>query len=255
MENGIPPGSILVNPHTGTKYIQTHTQQDCTHNTQTHICLNQPFDLSGQPFLNPDGTPAVYNPPDSQQPIRSQTQLQGSPSQQQVGHTQQEVFDTSDRYIHTYICVSVCVFISVSICVCLSQVVQYSSVSYTAPQMLPVAPSQPYSTVCITVPVDSYYSHVYLMVCMCVLGRPCALWPLFLFTDRLKSSPHSLLMWAVSLQLKPRPPTLPVRVTSMQLLPLPLPLPTPPATASPHLRYTHTFNFYFHVSFLILAMF
>ncbi|KAI3358553.1 hypothetical protein L3Q82_014967, partial [Scortum barcoo] len=77
MENGIPPGSILVNPHTG------------------------------QPFLNPDGTPAVYNPPDTQQPIRSQTQLQGAPSQQQV--------------------------------------VQYSSVSYTAPQMLPVAPSQPYS--------------------------------------------------------------------------------------------------------------
>ncbi|TMS18362.1 cAMP-regulated phosphoprotein 21 [Larimichthys crocea] len=54
MENGIPPGSILVNPHTG------------------------------QPFLNPDGTPAVYNPPDTQQPIRSQTQLQSSPSQQQV---------------------------------------------------------------------------------------------------------------------------------------------------------------------------
>ncbi|XP_035537005.1 cAMP-regulated phosphoprotein 21 isoform X3 [Morone saxatilis] len=82
MENGIPPGSILVNPHTG------------------------------QPFLNPDGTPAVYNPPDSQQPIRSQTQLQGSPSQ----HQQQ-------------------------------QVLQYSPVSYTAPQMLPVTPSQPYSTI------------------------------------------------------------------------------------------------------------
>uniref|UniRef100_I3J202 R3H domain-containing protein n=1 Tax=Oreochromis niloticus TaxID=8128 RepID=I3J202_ORENI len=40
------------------------------------------FDLSGQPFLNPDGTPVVYNPPDNQQPIRSQTQLQGSPPQQ-----------------------------------------------------------------------------------------------------------------------------------------------------------------------------
>ncbi|XP_049891241.1 cAMP-regulated phosphoprotein 21 isoform X1 [Epinephelus moara] len=78
VENGIPPGSILVNPHTG------------------------------QPFLNPDGSPAVYNPPDSQQPIRSQTQLQGSPSQ---------------------------------------QVVQYSSVSYTAPQMLPVTPSQPYAAI------------------------------------------------------------------------------------------------------------
>ncbi|XP_044027632.1 cAMP-regulated phosphoprotein 21 isoform X3 [Siniperca chuatsi] len=66
MENGIPPGSILVNPHTG------------------------------QPFLNPDGTPAVYNPPDSQQPIRSQAQLQGSPSQ----HQQQQIEDLSSQFAH-----------------------------------------------------------------------------------------------------------------------------------------------------------
>ncbi|XP_075908635.1 cAMP-regulated phosphoprotein 21-like isoform X2 [Petromyzon marinus] len=39
---GIPPGSILVNPQTG------------------------------QPFLNPDGTPAVYNPPAVQQQARGQ---------------------------------------------------------------------------------------------------------------------------------------------------------------------------------------
>ncbi|XP_070777923.1 cAMP-regulated phosphoprotein 21 [Enoplosus armatus] len=91
MQNGIPPGSILVNPHTG------------------------------QPFLNPDGTPAVYNPPDSQQPIRSQA-LQGPPPQ----HQQQ-------------------------------QVVQYSSVSYTAPQMLPVTPSQPYSTI---EDLSSQFAHV-----------------------------------------------------------------------------------------------
>eukprot|EP00066_Takifugu_rubripes_P017985 XP_011607251.1 PREDICTED: cAMP-regulated phosphoprotein 21-like [Takifugu rubripes] len=84
MENGIPPGSILVNPHTG------------------------------KPFLNPDGTPAVYNPPDTQQPIRSQAPQHGSSSQ----HQQQQQ----------------------------QQVVQYSSVSYTAPQM-PVAPSQPYATI------------------------------------------------------------------------------------------------------------
>ncbi|XP_068603267.1 cAMP-regulated phosphoprotein 21 isoform X2 [Brachionichthys hirsutus] len=76
-ENGIPPGSILVNPHTG------------------------------QPFLNPDGTPAVYNPPDSQQPIRSQAHPQSAPSQP----------------------------------------VQYSPVSYAAPQILPAPPSQPYSTI------------------------------------------------------------------------------------------------------------
>ncbi|XP_042292654.1 cAMP-regulated phosphoprotein 21 isoform X1 [Thunnus albacares] len=96
MENGIPPGSILMNPHTG------------------------------QPFLNPDGTPAVYNPPDTQQPIRSQTQLQGAPSQQQQQQQQQ-------------------------------QVLQYSSVSYSAPQMIPVTPSQPYTTI---EDLSSQFAHV-----------------------------------------------------------------------------------------------
>ncbi|KAJ3608985.1 hypothetical protein NHX12_023513 [Muraenolepis orangiensis] len=37
---------------------------------------------AGQPFLNPDGTPAVYIPPDSQQPIRSQAHLSAPPLQQ-----------------------------------------------------------------------------------------------------------------------------------------------------------------------------
>ncbi|NXQ02298.1 R3HD1 protein, partial [Vidua macroura] len=58
---GIPPGSVLVNPQTG------------------------------QPFLNPDGTPVVYNPPLPQQPVR--TQVPGaapqpalpSPTQHQPG--------------------------------------------------------------------------------------------------------------------------------------------------------------------------
>uniref|UniRef100_A0A2K5EQ43 cAMP regulated phosphoprotein 21 n=1 Tax=Aotus nancymaae TaxID=37293 RepID=A0A2K5EQ43_AOTNA len=52
---GIPPGSILLNPHTG------------------------------QPFVNPDGTPAIYNPPTSQQPLRSAMvgQSQQQPPQQQ----------------------------------------------------------------------------------------------------------------------------------------------------------------------------
>ncbi|KAM8841649.1 cAMP-regulated phosphoprotein 21 isoform 3-T4 [Spinachia spinachia] len=66
MVNGIPPGSILVNPHTG------------------------------QPFLNPDGTPAVYNPPDSQQQIRSHTQLQGSLPQ----HQEQQIEDLSSQFAH-----------------------------------------------------------------------------------------------------------------------------------------------------------
>ncbi|NWR48113.1 R3HD1 protein, partial [Regulus satrapa] len=58
---GIPPGSVLLNPQTG------------------------------QPFLNPDGTPVVYNPPLPQQPAR--TQVPGaapqpalpSPAQHQPG--------------------------------------------------------------------------------------------------------------------------------------------------------------------------
>ncbi|XP_012882504.1 PREDICTED: cAMP-regulated phosphoprotein 21 isoform X2 [Dipodomys ordii] len=47
---GIPPGSLLLNPHTG------------------------------QPFVNPDGSPAIYNPPGSQQPLRST--VVGQPTQQ-----------------------------------------------------------------------------------------------------------------------------------------------------------------------------
>lgn len=48
---------------------------------------------------------------------------------------------------------------------CVSQVVQYSSVSYTAPQMLPVTPPQPYSTVCTAGHVFAVSSYVCLCVC------------------------------------------------------------------------------------------
>ncbi|KAM9074545.1 cAMP-regulated phosphoprotein 21 isoform 7-T10 [Megaptera novaeangliae] len=59
---GIPPGSILLNPHTG------------------------------QPFVNPDGTPAIYNPPTSQQPLRSAMvgQPQQQPQQQPSPRPQQQ---------------------------------------------------------------------------------------------------------------------------------------------------------------------
>ncbi|XP_009998695.1 PREDICTED: R3H domain-containing protein 1 [Chaetura pelagica] len=56
---GIPPGSVLINPQTG------------------------------QPFLNPDGTPVVYNPPMPQQPVR--TQVPGPPQQPPLpAHPQQQ---------------------------------------------------------------------------------------------------------------------------------------------------------------------
>ncbi|KAK7816872.1 hypothetical protein U0070_021669 [Myodes glareolus] len=60
---GIPPGSILLNPHTG------------------------------QPFVNPDGTPAIYNPPGSQQTLRGAVggQPQQSPQQQPSPQPQQQV--------------------------------------------------------------------------------------------------------------------------------------------------------------------
>uniref|UniRef100_A0A8P0SAD8 cAMP regulated phosphoprotein 21 n=1 Tax=Canis lupus familiaris TaxID=9615 RepID=A0A8P0SAD8_CANLF len=60
---GIPPGSILLNPHTG------------------------------QPFVNPDGTPAIYNPPTSQQPLRGAMmgQSQQPPQQQPSPQPQQQV--------------------------------------------------------------------------------------------------------------------------------------------------------------------
>ncbi|GAB1294756.1 cAMP-regulated phosphoprotein 21 [Apodemus speciosus] len=60
---GIPPGSILLNPHTG------------------------------QPFVNPDGTPAIYNPPGSQQTLRGTVggQPQQPPQQQPSPQPQQQV--------------------------------------------------------------------------------------------------------------------------------------------------------------------
>ncbi|XP_004759467.1 cAMP-regulated phosphoprotein 21 isoform X12 [Mustela putorius furo] len=60
---GIPPGSILLNPHTG------------------------------QPFVNPDGTPAIYNPPTSQQPLRGvmMAPSQQPPPQQPSPQPQQQV--------------------------------------------------------------------------------------------------------------------------------------------------------------------
>ncbi|XP_067887067.1 cAMP-regulated phosphoprotein 21-like [Heterodontus francisci] len=57
---GIPPGSILLNPHTG------------------------------QPFVNPDGTPAIYNPPGGPQSIRSQLPGQAQPQAASQSQPQQQ---------------------------------------------------------------------------------------------------------------------------------------------------------------------
>ncbi|XP_043835500.1 cAMP-regulated phosphoprotein 21 isoform X4 [Dromiciops gliroides] len=101
---GIPPGSILLNPHTG------------------------------QPFVNPDGTPAIYNPPSSQQPVRSpiggQAQQQPSPqAPQQVQPPQQQM-------------ASHLVTQPLQALQSSSQSGQYPSVSYPPQHLLPVAPVQ-----------------------------------------------------------------------------------------------------------------
>lgn len=75
----------------------------------------------GKPFLNPDGSPAVYNPPDSQQPIRSQAGL-GSSSQPQPQQQQVETLPpppthtTQHSFCRTFVSLSV----HPRVCVCVS---------------------------------------------------------------------------------------------------------------------------------------
>nr|XP_037858961.1 cAMP-regulated phosphoprotein 21 isoform X11 [Chlorocebus sabaeus]XP_037858963.1 cAMP-regulated phosphoprotein 21 isoform X11 [Chlorocebus sabaeus]XP_037858964.1 cAMP-regulated phosphoprotein 21 isoform X11 [Chlorocebus sabaeus] len=106
---GIPPGSILLNPHTG------------------------------QPFVNPDGTPAIYNPPSSQQPLRSAMvgQSQQQPPQQQPSpQPQQQVQPPQPQMAGPLVSQSV-QGLQAS-----SQSVQYPAVSFPPQHLLPVSPTQ-----------------------------------------------------------------------------------------------------------------
>uniref|UniRef100_A0A8B9J3K4 R3H domain-containing protein 1 n=1 Tax=Amazona collaria TaxID=241587 RepID=A0A8B9J3K4_9PSIT len=112
---GIPPGSILINPQTG------------------------------QPFLNPDGTPVVYNPPMPQQPVR--TQVPGPPQQPPLPAPPQQqpaanhILSQPMRPLQPS-----------------SQPVQYSAVSYPSP-LLPVSSTQQYS---VQDNLGSQFSHMSL---------------------------------------------------------------------------------------------
>ncbi|XP_007424021.1 cAMP-regulated phosphoprotein 21 [Python bivittatus] len=99
---GIPPGSILLNPHTG------------------------------QPFVNPDGTPAIYHPPAGQQPVRSQIvgQSQQPPSSQQPAQQPQQQM-TSHLITQP-----------ISALQPSSQSVPYPAVSYPPQHLLAVSPTQ-----------------------------------------------------------------------------------------------------------------
>ncbi|XP_021027160.1 cAMP-regulated phosphoprotein 21 isoform X9 [Mus caroli] len=105
---GIPPGSILLNPHTG------------------------------QPFVNPDGTPAIYNPPGSQQTLRGTVggQPQQPPQQQPSPQPQQQVQASQPQMAGPLVTQSV-QSLQPS-----SQSVQYPAVSFPPQHLLPVSPTQ-----------------------------------------------------------------------------------------------------------------
>ncbi|XP_063116434.1 cAMP-regulated phosphoprotein 21 isoform X10 [Cavia porcellus] len=105
---GIPPGSILLNPHTG------------------------------QPFVNPDGTPAIYNPPASQQPLRSAMVGQSQPQapQQPSSQPQQQVQPPQPQMAGSLVTQSV-QGLQAS-----SQSVQYPAVSFPPQHLLSVSPTQ-----------------------------------------------------------------------------------------------------------------
>ncbi|XP_004759463.1 cAMP-regulated phosphoprotein 21 isoform X7 [Mustela putorius furo] len=105
---GIPPGSILLNPHTG------------------------------QPFVNPDGTPAIYNPPTSQQPLRGvmMAPSQQPPPQQPSPQPQQQVQPPQPHMAGPLVTQSV-QGLQAS-----SQSVQYPAVSFPPQHLLPVSATQ-----------------------------------------------------------------------------------------------------------------
>ncbi|XP_072198412.1 R3H domain-containing protein 1 isoform X9 [Excalfactoria chinensis] len=100
---------------------------------------------TGQPFLNPDGTPVVYNPPMPQQPVRTQvpgpaqqSPLPPPPQQQPASN---HILSQPIRPLQPS-----------------SQPVQYSAVSYPPP-LLPVSSTQQYS---VQDNLGSQFSHMSL---------------------------------------------------------------------------------------------
>ncbi|XP_057601218.1 R3H domain-containing protein 1 isoform X8 [Hippopotamus amphibius kiboko] len=104
--------------------------------------IQQP--LPGQPFINPDGSPVVYNPPMTQQPVRTQVPgppqppLPPPPPQQQAAN---HIFSQPIRPLQPS-----------------SQPVQYSTAPYPSP-LLPVSPTQQYS---VQDNLGSQFSHMSL---------------------------------------------------------------------------------------------
>ncbi|XP_057411195.1 cAMP-regulated phosphoprotein 21 isoform X18 [Balaenoptera acutorostrata] len=92
---------------------------------------------AGQPFVNPDGTPAIYNPPTSQQPLRSAVvgQPQQPPQQQPSPRPQQQAQPPQTQMAGPLVTQSV-QGLQAS-----SQSVQYPAVSFPSQHLLPVSPT------------------------------------------------------------------------------------------------------------------
>ncbi|ELK33338.1 cAMP-regulated phosphoprotein 21 [Myotis davidii] len=92
--------------------------------------------IAGQPFVNPDGSPAIYNPPASQQPLRGAVvgPAQQQPRQQPSPQPQQQVQPPQMA--------GPLVPQSVQGLQASSQSVQYPAVSFPPQHLLPVSPTQ-----------------------------------------------------------------------------------------------------------------
>nr|XP_031534474.1 R3H domain-containing protein 1 isoform X8 [Vicugna pacos] len=150
--------------------------------------IQQP--LPGQPFINPDGSPVVYNPPMTQPPVRTQVPgppqppLPPPPPQQQAAN---HIFSQPIRPLQSS-----------------SQPVQYSTAPYPPP-LLPVSPTQQYS---VQDNLGSQFSHMSLARQPSADGSdPHA--TMFQSTVVLQTPQSGYIMTAAPLPPPPPPPPLP----------------------------------------------
>ncbi|XP_053077702.1 cAMP-regulated phosphoprotein 21 isoform X16 [Acinonyx jubatus] len=115
--------------------ITVLTRGDSTSSTRSPGKLSK---AGSQPFVNPDGTPAIYNPPSSQQPLRGTMmgQSQQPPQQQPSPQPQQQVQPPQPHLAGPLVTQSV-QGLQAS-----SQSVQYPAVSFPPQHLLPVSPTQ-----------------------------------------------------------------------------------------------------------------
>nr|XP_031534475.1 R3H domain-containing protein 1 isoform X9 [Vicugna pacos] len=145
---------------------------------------------TGQPFINPDGSPVVYNPPMTQPPVRTQVPgppqppLPPPPPQQQAAN---HIFSQPIRPLQSS-----------------SQPVQYSTAPYPPP-LLPVSPTQQYS---VQDNLGSQFSHMSLARQPSADGSdPHA--TMFQSTVVLQTPQSGYIMTAAPLPPPPPPPPLP----------------------------------------------